>query len=105
MPASRDFTAPGGPALDHLGVRLHDGVGTLRVWSQNASSVELVVFDATDLDWATDVAPLERRPGGIWEVTTPLLQAGVRYAIRVGGPHGPGNTFNQESLLLDPYAR
>jgi glycogen operon protein len=105
MPASRDFIAPGGPALDNLGVRLHDGVGTLRVWSQNASSVELVVFDSTDLDWATDVAPLERRPGGIWKVTTPLLQAGVRYAIRVGGPHGPGNTFNQESLLLDPYAR
>ncbi|MFS0912572.1 glycogen debranching protein GlgX [Microbacterium sp. 179-I 3D2 NHS] len=105
MPASRDFTAPGGPALDNLGVRLHDGGGTLRVWSQNASSVELVVFDSTDLDWATDVAALERRPGGVWEITTPLLQPGVRYAIRVGGPHGPGNTFNPESLLLDPYAR
>ncbi|GAA2926828.1 glycogen debranching protein GlgX [Microbacterium luteolum] len=105
MPESRDFTAPGGPALDNLGVRLHDGVGTLRIWSQNAASVVLVVFDATDLDWATDEVPLERRPGGIWEVTTPLLQPGVRYAVRVGGPHGPGNTFNPESLLLDPYAR
>lgn len=105
MPASRDFTAPGGPALDNLGVRLHDGVGTLRVWSQNASSVELVVFDATDLDWATDEVNLERLPGGIWEVTTPLLQPGTRYAIRAGGPHGPGNTFNPETMLLDPYAR
>lgn len=105
MPASRDLTAPGGPVLDNLGVRLHDGVGTLRVWSQNASSVELVVFDATDLDWATDQVALERRPGGIWEVTTEMLQPGVRYAIRVSGPHGPGNTFNPETLLLDPYAR
>ncbi|MFJ2552524.1 glycogen debranching protein GlgX [Microbacterium sp. NPDC087591] len=105
MPASRDFTAPGGTALDDLGVRLHDGVGTLRVWSQNASSVELVVFDATDLDWATDQVALERLPGGIWQVTTSLLQPGTRYAIRVGGPHGPGNTFNPETLLLDPYAR
>lgn len=105
MPASRDFTAPGGPALDNLGVRLHDGVGTLRIWSQNASSVELVVFDATDLDWATDEVNLERLPGGIWEVTTPLLQPGTRYAIRAGGPHGPGNTFNPETMLLDPYAR
>ncbi|CAH0123385.1 Glycogen operon protein GlgX homolog [Microbacterium oxydans] len=105
MPATRDFTAPGGTALDNLGVRLHDGVGTLRVWSQNAASVELVVFDATDLDWATDQIALDRLPGGIWEVTTPLLQAGTRYAIRVGGPHGPGNTFNPETMLLDPYAR
>ncbi|KJL46476.1 Glycogen debranching enzyme [Microbacterium hydrocarbonoxydans] len=105
MPANRDVTVPGGTALDNLGVRLHDGVGTLRVWSQNASSVELVVFDSTDLDWVTDQVDLERLPGGVWEVTTPLLQPGVRYALRVGGPHGPGNTFNPETLLLDPYAR
>jgi glycogen debranching enzyme len=105
MPANRVLTVPGGTTLDDLGVRLHDGVGTLRIWSQNASSVELVVFDAEDLDWATDQVDLERLPGGVWEVTTPLLQPGTRYAIRVGGPHGPGNTFNPETLLLDPYAR
>ncbi|MCK3768918.1 glycogen debranching protein GlgX [Microbacterium aerolatum] len=99
------FTAPGGAALDDLGVRLHDGVATLRVWSKNASSVELVVFDETDLDWVTEEADLERGPGDVWEVTTPLLQPGTRYALRVGGPHGPGNTFNPETLLLDPYAR
>ncbi|WP_243225458.1 glycogen debranching protein GlgX [Microbacterium sp. CIAB417] len=105
MPAPRVFAAPGGPALDDLGVRLHDGTATLRIWSQNASSVELVVFDESDLDWVTDTAPLERRPGGVWEITTSLLQPGTRYALRVGGPHGPGNTFNPETLLLDPYAR
>lgn len=105
MPVSRDTAIPGGSILDDLGVRLHDGVGTLRVWSKNASSVELVVFDSTDLDWVVDQASLERLPGGVWQVTTPLLQPGVRYAIRVGGPHGPGNTFNPEALLLDPYAR
>ncbi|MGO1507088.1 MAG: glycogen debranching protein GlgX [Microbacteriaceae bacterium] len=99
------FTPPGGAVLDDLGVRLHDGAATLRVWSQNASSVELVTFDETDLDWVTEEVPLERRPGGVWEVTTPLLQPGTRYALRVGGPHGPGNTFNPETLLLDPYAR
>ncbi|MFE6994899.1 glycogen debranching protein GlgX [Microbacterium sp. NPDC057659] len=103
LPTSR--TPLGGAALDDLGVRLHDGVGTLRIWSQNASSIELVIFDATDLDWETAQLPLERRPGGVWEVTTDLLQPGVRYALRVDGPHGPGNTFNSETLLLDPYAR
>lgn len=96
---------PGGTALDDLGVRLHDGVGTLRVWSQNASSIELVIFDATDLDWEIAQLPLERGDGAVWEVTTDQLQPGVRYAIRVDGPHGPGNMFNPETLLLDPYAR
>ncbi len=44
-------------------------------------------------------------PDGVWEITTELLRPGTRYALRVDGPHGPGNTFNSETLLLDPYAR
>ena len=95
----------GGDTLNDLGVRLHDGVGTLRVWSQNASSMDLVVFDEDDLDWETATIPLERQTGGIWQVTTELLQPGTRYALRVDGPHGPGNIFNPERLLLDPYSR
>ncbi|WP_417511592.1 glycogen debranching protein GlgX [Microbacterium sp.] len=100
-----DFTLPGGTAFDNLGVQLHDGVATLRVWSQNASSIELVVFDEVDLDWVTDTVPLKQRSGGVWEATTDLLSPGTRYALRVDGPHGPGNTFNPATLLLDPYAR
>ncbi|MEV8219611.1 glycogen debranching protein GlgX [Microbacterium sp. NPDC077391] len=95
----------GGDALDHLGVRLHEGGGTLRVWSRNASSVELVVFDEDDLDWETATLPLERQTAGIWEVTSELLRPGTRYALRVDGPLGPGNVFNSETLLLDPYSR
>ena len=40
-------------ALDDLGVTLGPGGGTLRVWSEAASAVELVLVDATDLDWIT----------------------------------------------------
>ncbi|MGY1551713.1 glycogen debranching protein GlgX [Microbacterium sp. A588] len=105
MPATPDFTAPGGAILDNLGVRLHDGTATLRVWSQHASAVELVIFDETDLDWVTDSVDLDRDDDGVWQVTSELLQPGTRYAIRVDGPHGAGNTFNPETLLLDPYAR
>ncbi|MGP6171911.1 glycogen debranching protein GlgX [Microbacterium sp. A196] len=100
-----DFTSPGGTALDNLGVQLHDGVATLRVWSHHAASIELVVFDEVDLDWVTDTVPLEQCSGGVWEATTDLLSPGTRYALRVDGPHGPGNTFNPATLLLDPYAR
>lgn len=91
--------------LDDLGVTLHDGVGTLRVWSGGADAVELVLFDAVDLDWITDTLPLEPVGGGVWEVTTPALRPGTRYAIRVGGPTGAGHTFNPATLLLEPYAK
>ncbi len=93
------------PDLDRLGVTLHDGVGTIRVWSAHADAVELVVFDPTDLDWITDTVPLRLVGGGVWEGTTPLLRPGVRYAVRVSGPPGPGNVFNRRTLLLEPYSR
>ena len=93
------------PAFDDLGVRLGSDGGTLRVWSGNADAVELVFFDEADLDWITDTVPLTRAPDGIWTVTTPLLCPGARYALRVDGPHGPGNTFNRGTLLVDPYSR
>ncbi|MDL9979943.1 glycogen debranching protein GlgX [Microbacterium candidum] len=91
--------------LDDLGVTLDDGVGTLRVWSEHADAVELVVFDELDLDWITETADLSPAGGGVWTVTTPLLRPGVPYALRVSGPTGPGNTFNPRTLLLDPYGR
>ncbi len=93
------------PQLDGLGVVLDADGGRLRVWSGAADAVDLVVFDDTDLDWITATEPLAAIGGGVWEVTTPLLRPGARYAIRVDGPLGAGNTFNRGTLLLDPYAR
>jgi glycogen operon protein len=91
--------------LDGLGVTVSPDGATLRVWSENADGVELVVFDDTDLDWITHEEPLLPAGGGVWEITTPLLRPGARYALRVQGPHGPGNTFNPRTLLIDPYAK
>ncbi|MFB7891313.1 glycogen debranching protein GlgX [Microbacterium sp. NPDC056044] len=93
------------PRLDGLGVVLLDGSARLRVWSGAADAIDLVVFDDTDLDWITATEPLVAVGGGVWEITTPLLRPGTRYAIRVDGPHGPGNTFNSGTLLLEPYSR
>ncbi|MFJ6652529.1 glycogen debranching protein GlgX [Microbacterium sp. NPDC091313] len=106
-PDSAAVAAPGllDPRLHDLGVRLGPDGGTLRVWSERADSLELVVFDDVDLDWAVERLPMTSSDGGVWEVTTPLLRPGARYAVRADGPHGPGNTFNRETLLLDPYGR
>ncbi|MBN9176256.1 MAG: glycogen debranching protein GlgX [Microbacterium sp.] len=93
------------PALDDLGVTWGPAGGTLRVWSEAASAVDLVLVDATDLDWITGTLPLTPVGGDVWEVTTRDLRPGAHYALRVDGPAGARNTFNKETLLLDPYAR
>ena len=91
--------------LDRLGVTTNAGGGTLRVWSANATSMDLVLFDDADLDWIVETKPLTRAGGGVWEVSTPALSPGARYALRVDGPHGPGDTFNPETLLIEPYSK
>lgn len=93
------------PELDDLGVVLGPDGATVRVWSSHADSVELVVFDDTDLDWITETIPLAPVGGGVWSATTSSLRPGTPYAIRVDGPHGHGNTFNGRTLLLEPYTR
>src|SRR6478735_7671216 len=60
------------PALEDLGVRLHEGGGTLRVFSQAADAIDVVIFDADDLDWATAILPMQRRERGVWEITSEL---------------------------------
>ncbi|WP_457098426.1 glycogen debranching protein GlgX [Microbacterium sp. P5_E9] len=93
------------PDLDDLGVTLTADGGRLRVWSANASAVELVIFDESDLDWITVVLPLERAEGDVWTVTTPLLRPGTPYGVRVDGPLGAGNLFNPETILIEPYSK
>lgn len=104
---SRNVTAASlyDPALDDLGVRLHDNGATIRVFSENASSVELVVFDRQDLDWAVAEIPLVQNSQGVWELETDQLYNGARYALKVDGPVADGNVFNNQQLLIDPYAR
>ncbi len=75
------------------------------MWSAHASSMELVLFDELDLDWITETIALRSVGSGVWEAHSPALAPGTRYALRVDGPHRPGDTFNPQSLLLDPYAR
>lgn len=106
--ANRPWTARTGidrAAYDDLGVRVGPDGGTLRVWSGHADGIELVVFDDADSDWIVDEAQLTPVGDGVWQGTSPALRHGARYAIRVCGPHGPGNAFNPHTLLLDPYAR
>ncbi|UOQ88908.1 glycogen debranching protein GlgX [Agromyces endophyticus] len=91
--------------LDDLGVRADAAGGRIRVWSEHASSVDLVVFDAEDLDWAAERVPLVRDADGVWSGDSAALVPGAHYGLRVDGPAGFDHAFNPVHTLLDPYAR
>jgi glycogen operon protein len=91
--------------LRNLGVRATSRGGELRVWSHNATSMDLVVFDSRDSSWVTAVRPMARGDHDVWSVTSSKLAAGARYAIRAGGPKGKTHDFDPTRNLIDPYAR
>jgi len=91
--------------LRNLGVRLNQSGGELRVFSENADSMELVLFDDKDPDWLVKTVRMSKDANNVWVGKSRSLTVGTRYAIRVAGPVSPNNMFNPESLLIDPYAR
>jgi glycogen operon protein len=91
--------------LHDLGVRISSHGGELRVWSAGADSMELVIFDDTDLNWVTKTVPMHKGPDSVWVGRSRTLRAGTRYAIRASGPSSPTSAFNPAQLLIDPYAR
>ncbi len=91
--------------LSHLGVRPAEAGGEIRVWSANATSIEVCVFDARDSNWVAERIPLERTDGDVWAGSSPALTTGASYALRVDGPEGPTHAFDPERNLLDPWSR
>jgi glycogen operon protein len=91
--------------LRHLGYSSTPNGGELRVWSANATAMELCIFSARDADWLDAVVPMERDGAAVWVGRSPLLVSGTRYAIRVTGPKGVVHDFDPRRNLLDPYAK
>ncbi|MBN9141362.1 MAG: glycogen debranching protein GlgX [Micrococcales bacterium] len=91
--------------LRNLGVHLTSRGGELRVWSADATSIELCIFDEKDTDWVAKRVPLTKGDGEVWSATTRSLQVGTSYALSVDGPDGPTHDFDPGRFLLDPYAR
>ena len=82
-----------------------DGVN-FALYSRSAEEVWLLLFDAPDGD-PTDVIRLTERTRFTWHVLVHGLKAGQLYGYRVGGPFDPrrGLRFNDNKLLIDPYAK
>jgi isoamylase len=85
-----------------------DGQGTnFALFSENASGVELCLFDHPDDEKESIRIPLRERTDLIWHTYLPDIRPGMLYGYRVSGPYEPskGHRFNPNKLLIDPYAK
>jgi len=93
-----------------LGATVQRGGVNFSVYSKNAASVELLLFDGGDAIKPTRVIPLDARKHRTyhyWHVFVPDLMPGQIYGFRAVGPFAPerGLRFDGEKVLLDPYGR
>jgi isoamylase len=84
-----------------------DGKGVnFALFSNHAEKVELCIFDQRGRRELYRLA-LPAYTDGVWHGYVPDARPGVRYGYRVSGPYEPayGHRFNNNKLLLDPYAK
>jgi isoamylase len=84
----------------------YDGKGVnFAIFSKNATGVTLCLYDD---DGKTEIGrvSLPRKTGDVWHGYVPGLKPGQVYGYRVHGPFDPqaGHRFNDNKLLLEPYA-
>ncbi len=85
-----------------------DGAGVnFALFSENATGVELCLFDSPDAASETHRIRVREQTDQVWHVYLPEVRPGQLYGYRVHGPYEPqaGHRFNPHKLLLDPYAK
>lgn len=85
-----------------------DGAGVnFSLFSENATKVELCLFDGPDGKFERERITLPEQTDLVWHVYLPEVRPGQLYGFRVHGPYEPeaGHRFNPAKLLLDPYAK
>ena len=84
-----------------------DGLGVnFALFSANAKRVELCLFDVLG-DQEIERIELPEYTDEVWHCYLPDARPGTVYGYRVYGPYEPdaGHRFNQNKLVLDPYAK
>ncbi len=82
-----------------------DGRGTnFALYSENATGVELCLFDREDKETRVQLTEVSNF---VWHGYLPGITPGQRYGFRVHGPWAPqeGHRFNPNKLLIDPYGK
>ena len=79
------------------------------LYAQNATAVELLLFDQHDHHQPTHIfqlTPQHHQTFYYWHCFIPDIEHGQVYGYRVHGPYNPdsGMRFDAQKVLLDPYA-
>ncbi|OYV80882.1 MAG: glycogen debranching enzyme, partial [Planctomycetia bacterium 21-64-5] len=85
-----------------------DGNGVnFALYSENATQVELCLFDSADDEKEAHRLVMEEQTDMVWHAFLPDVRPGQLYGFRVHGPYEPsqGHRFNPNKVLLDPYAK
>jgi len=85
-----------------------DGAGVnFAVFSENATSIELCLFDGLDSHGGERRILLRERTDQVFHAYLPDVLPGQLYGFRAYGPFEPekGLRFNPHKLLFDPYAK
>jgi glycogen operon protein len=85
-----------------------DGNGVnFALYSENATAVELCLFDDNDDTTEATRIRVKEKTHSIWHIYIPGLGPGQLYGYRVYGPYEPqaGHRFNPNKMLIDPYAK
>jgi glycogen operon protein len=89
-----------------LGATLVDGGVNFALYSKHASDVFLLLFDRPEGE-PTDIIQLATRTKFVWHACVQGIRASQLYGFKVCGPFKPaeGLRFNENKLLIDPYAK
>src|ERR1043165_4134484 len=85
-----------------------DGEGVnFALFSENATAVDLCLFESPDHARETHRIRLEDCTDYVWPVSLPEIGPGQLYGYRVHGLYEPeaGLRFNPSKVLIDPYAK
>lgn len=85
-----------------------DGNGVnFALFAENATSVELCLFNSFEDDIESIKVRIKERTHNMWHTYLPGVRPGQLYGYRVAGEYDPANgrRFNPNKLLLDPYAK
>ena len=95
---------PGRPVP--LGATCDGGGVNFALFSDNATQVELCLFDSPEATAESRRLLLPEKTNQVWHGYVPGLGPGQVYGYRVHGPYDPasGHRFNPRKVLLDPYA-
>ncbi|RIK78920.1 MAG: glycogen debranching enzyme GlgX [Planctomycetota bacterium] len=85
-----------------------DGRGVnFALYAENATKVELCLFDSADATSEAQRIAMPEQTDMIWHVYLPDVKPTQLYGYRVHGPYEPadGHRFNPNKVVIDPYAK